>query len=211
MLAGSGCQRPQQLATSSGHAGSEVVRRTPRPKIMHCSRSARAGREQDDRAVDEEVPLDGADEACRRRRGSRLVEKELVGSRRHASSSPPPLPTCRQSNFKGGRRPFSRPISPPASHVRPNCPSAARPSRPPGSRIWQSSRDILSLRGRKGHSINFGLLCSFRGVKERRRIAPVLMSGPPWWGLPPQIGLYPRHDVGKDCPTHGWVLSQPSR
>ena len=36
-------------------------------------------REQDDRAVDEEVPLDGADEACRRRRGSRLVEKELVG------------------------------------------------------------------------------------------------------------------------------------
>ena len=37
------------------------------------------------------------------------------------------------------------------------------------------------------------------------------MSGPPWWGLPPQIRLYPRHGARKDCPIRGWVLSQPSR
>ena len=74
-------------------------------------------------------------------------------------------PACRQSNFKGGRRPFSRPISHAQRHVRPNCPSAARPSRPPGSRIWGASVFISFGRPRKGHSLNFGLLCSFRGVK----------------------------------------------
>ena len=67
---------------------------------MHCSRAARAGRELDDRAVDEEVLLDGADDGGQE---EDLDEKKrgTFSGRGHTSRNAEPPPTCLAVQIKG--------------------------------------------------------------------------------------------------------------